>query len=105
MVNETVVVEVKSCVCSDYPKEGAPPSDKKDRYVTVVSDEPATQYQRAGIFPIGRPGQKFEGKTVVSERCIKHLRHLSGICLLMTIHSSKIISDFEHCELNIYSEQ
>ena len=79
MVNETVVVEVKSCVCSDYPKEGAPPSDKKDRYVTVVSDEPATKYQRAGIFPIGRPGQKFEGKTVVSERCIKHLRHLSGI--------------------------
>jgi len=79
VVNETVVVEVKSCVCSDYPKEGAPPSDKKDRYVTVVSDEPATKYQRAGIFPIGRPGQKFEGKTVVSERCIKHLRHLSEI--------------------------
>ena len=79
VVNEKVVVEVKSCVCADYQKDTAPQRQKKDRYVTVVSEDSPKTYQKSGIFPIGRPGQKFEGQKVVSERCIKHLRHLAAI--------------------------
>jgi len=79
VINEKVVVEVKSCVCADYQKDTAPEFSKKDRYVIVVSEDSPDQYQRAGIFPIGKPAQKFEDQKVVSERCIKHLRHLSKI--------------------------
>ena len=80
VINEKVVVEVKSCVCADYQKDTAPEFSKKDRYVIVVSKEDnPKKYQRTGIFPIGKPAQKFEDQKVVSERCIKHLRHLSKI--------------------------
>jgi len=99
VVNEKVVVEVKSCVCADYHKHSAPEFDKKDRYVTVISnDEQIGKYKRAGLFPIGKRAQNFQGGKVVSERCIKHLRHLSKIaqgkddigykesCLLMIVN-------------------
>ena len=99
VVNEKVVVEVKSCVCADYHKGSAPESDKKDRYVTVISNEDKIgKYKRAGLFPIGKRAQNFEGEKVVSERCIKHLRHLARIakgsddngykesCLLMIVN-------------------
>ena len=99
VVNEKVVVEVKSCVCADYYKRSAPESDKKDRYVTVISNEEKIEkYKRAGLFPIGKRAQNFEGEKVVSERCIKHLRHLARIaqgkddhgykesCLLMIVN-------------------
>jgi len=79
VINENVVVEVKSCVCADYQKDTAPKSDKKDRYVTVISEDNDKKYQRTALFPIGKRAQKFEGEKVVSERCIKHLRHLSKI--------------------------
>ena len=39
VINEKVVVEVKSCVCADYQKDTAPEFSKKDRYVIVVSKE------------------------------------------------------------------
>ena len=108
VVNEKVVVEVKSCVCADYQKDTAPQRQKKDRYVTVVSEDSPKTYQKSGIFPIGRPGQKFEGQKVVSERCIKHLRHLSKIaqgkddhgynesCLLMIVNRGDC-SKFRPC--------
>jgi hypothetical protein len=79
VVNESVVVEVKSCVCADYQKDTAPEFSKKDRYVTVISEANTDQYKRTGLFPIGKRAQKFEGQKVVSERCIKHLRHLAKI--------------------------
>ena len=80
VVNDKVVVEVKSCVCADYHHDSAPDRDKKDRYVVVtVSDQSPAEYQKSGIFPIGKPAQQFEGQKVVSERCIKHLRHLASI--------------------------
>merc|ERR1712107_833033 len=62
---------VKSCVCADYQKDSAPPSNKKDRYVIVSSDADSKEYIRTGIFPIGKQGQEFEGSKVVSARCIK----------------------------------
>ena len=74
VINDSIVVEVKSCVCADYQKERAPPFDKKDRYVTVISKDEDNLYKKSGLFPIGKRGQNFEGQKVVSERCIKHLR-------------------------------
>ena len=80
VVNEKVVVEVKSCVCADYHKDSAPEFSNKDRYVTVISNEDRlNKYQKSGLFPIGKRAQIFEGEKVVSERCIKHLRHLAKI--------------------------
>merc|ERR1719204_1564680 len=92
-VVDDVVVEVKSCVCADYQKDSAPPSNKKDRYVIVSSDADSKEYIRTGIFPIGKLGQDFEGSKVVSARCIKHLRHLAHLassgkpsCLLLVVN-------------------
>jgi len=92
-VVDDVVVEVKSCVCADYQKDLAPPSNKKDRYVIVSSDADSKEYIRTGIFPIGKQGQDFEGSKVVSARCIKHLRHLAHLassgkpsCLLLVVN-------------------
>ena len=109
VVNEKVVVEVKSCVCADYHKDSAPEFDKKDRYVTVISnEEKMDKYNRAGLFPIAKRAQNFEGEKVVSERCIKHLRHLSKIaqgkddngykesCLLMIVNRGDC-SKFRPC--------
>ena len=109
VVNEKVVVEVKSCVCADYHRSSVPEFSKNDRYVTVISNEDRlTKYQRAGLFPIGKRAQNFEGEKVVSERCIKHLRHLAKIakgedsngykesCLLMVINRGDC-SKFRPC--------
>lgn len=78
-VVDNVVVEVKSCVCADYQKASAPQVTKKDRYVTVISEDEPEDYKRAGLFPIGKRGQDFEGQKVVSARCLKHLRHLAKV--------------------------
>lgn len=44
------------------------------------SEESSTEkYRRYGIFPWGRVGQTFEGKKVVSERAIKHIRNLANM--------------------------
>ena len=79
VVNDSVVVEVKSCVCADYQKDKAPAVDKKDRYVTVISEDSEDLYKKTALFPIGKRAQNFQGQKVVSERCIKHLRHLAKI--------------------------
>jgi len=79
VLNDSVVVEVKSCVCADYQKDRAPEFDKKDRYVTVISEDNDDLYKKTALFPIGKRAQNFQGQKVVSERCIKHLRHLSEI--------------------------
>ena len=110
VVNEKVVVEVKSCVCADYHKSSAPQIGKKDRYVTVISNEDKFEdYKRAGLFPIGKRAQNFENGKVVSGRCIKHLRHLSRIaqgrddhgfkesCLLMLVNRGDC-SRFRPCQ-------
>ena len=79
VLNDSVVVEVKSCVCADYQKDKASVFDKKDRYVTVISEVSDDNYKKTGLFPIGKRTQNFQGQKVVSERCIKHLRHLAKI--------------------------
>jgi len=79
VLNDSVVVEVKSCVCADFQKDKAPVFDKKDRYVTVISEVSDDKYKKTGLFPIGKRAQNFQGQKVVSERCIKHLRHLAKI--------------------------
>jgi len=87
------VVEVKTCVNSDFCKNSAPEPSKKDRFHTVVSTAEPQDYVRTALFPIGKKGQEFEGEKVVSSRCIKHLRHLAQLaegskvgCLLVVVN-------------------
>jgi len=82
-----VLFEVKNVVCADY-EAGTEPEKNGPGHCVVVA--PATSantdsngenngYQRAALFPWGKTrGQKFEGKTVVSERACKHLRNLQS---------------------------
>ena len=81
------LIEVKNVVCSDYSAEFAPEKTGTNHCViisntdedTVGDDSSSRNYLRSGIFPWGRVGQTFEGKKVVSERAIKHLRNLSKL--------------------------
>ena len=94
------LIEVKNVVCSDYSAQFAPiktgpnhcviiapetmikskeenENDNNDNKSDATKNEELIPYQRSGIFPWGRVGQTFEGKKVVSERAIKHLRNLA----------------------------
>jgi len=79
--NSRMLVEVKNVVCSDFAPEFAPKKTGPNHCVIVADDVSSEEssireYQRYGIFPWGRVGQTFEGKKVVSERAIKHVRNL-----------------------------
>lgn len=70
------LVEVKNVVCSDYASDLAPEKTGPNHCVIKADGE---NYSRTAIFPWGRVGQTFEGKKVVSERAIKHLRNLGHL--------------------------
>lgn len=70
------LVEVKNVVCSDYKADLAPTKSGTNHCVIASHNEP---YTRTALFPWGRVGQTFEGRKVVSERAIKHLRNLAMI--------------------------
>lgn len=72
------LIEVKNVVCADYNVSYSPPVPKRksDNRCVITSDESIETYERTGLFPFGLVGQKFEGKKVVSERAIKHVRNL-----------------------------
>jgi DNA-binding sugar fermentation-stimulating protein len=85
------LIEVKNVVCSDYDAQYAPTKTGPNHCV-IMAPETITEregkhqhndssicYNRSGIFPWGRVGQTFEGKKVVSERAIKHLRNLAKL--------------------------
>ncbi|KAL7449384.1 hypothetical protein ACHAWC_001446 [Mediolabrus comicus] len=65
-----VVVEVKNVVCADYAS-GTEPQKGNDNHCVVVAP--------TALFPWGRLGQKYNGKPVVSERAIKHIRNLQSL--------------------------
>lgn len=81
-----VIVEVKNVVCADY-ETGKEPTPLSPGHCVVVappstckSEDGKEGYQRTALFPWGRTrGQKFEGKTCVSERACKHLRNLQSL--------------------------
>jgi len=70
------LVEVKNVVCSDVAASLAPEKTGPNHCVIISDSE---DYSRTAIFPWGRIGQTFEGKKVVSERAIKHLRNLGNL--------------------------
>lgn len=72
------LIEVKNVVCSDYASDLAPEKTGPNHCV-IKSESDAEQYSRTAIFPWGRVGQTFEGKKVVSERAIKHMRNLGHL--------------------------
>jgi len=72
------LIEVKNVVCADYHESNAPEKSKKsDDRCVITSDVPIDTYKRSALFPWGKVNQKFEGKKVVSERAIKHVRNLA----------------------------
>ncbi len=88
--NLRALIEVKNVVCSDYSAKHAPVKTGPNHCVIIApetiqqkgnskKDYAEQEYQRSGIFPWGRVGQTFEGKKVVSERAIKHLRNLATL--------------------------
>mmetsp|Transcript_14500 Transcript_14500/g.18316 ORF Transcript_14500/g.18316 Transcript_14500/m.18316 type:complete len:290 (+) Transcript_14500:1-870(+) len=92
------LIEVKNVVCSDYSAKYAPVKTGPNHCVVIApesqnesrtsnSDE---DYKRSGIFPWGRVGQVFEGKKVVSERAIKHLRNLSKLRKIKNIENEEV---------------
>ena len=73
------LIEVKNIVCSDY-FGGNAPEKKNDNHCVIISpEETEAKYKRTAIFPWGRLGQEFEGRKVVSERAIKHIRNLVDV--------------------------
>ena len=84
-----VVIEVKNVVCADYEAGKAPQVTGPGHCVVVapptksVEDDKAKGgYKRSALFPWGKTkGQKFDNKTVVSERACKHLRNLESLQL------------------------
>lgn len=75
-----VIAEVKNVVCADY-KSGTEPKKRDANHCVIVAHTSSSgeDYHRSALFPWGRKGQKFEGKPVVSERAIKHLRNLQSL--------------------------
>ena len=73
------LIEVKNVVCADYHESNAPEKSKhkSDDRCIITSDVPIDTYERSALFPWGKVNQKFEGKKVVSERAIKHVRNLA----------------------------
>ncbi|KAL3774905.1 hypothetical protein ACHAW5_009124 [Stephanodiscus triporus] len=80
-----VLFEVKNVVCADF-ESGTEPKLTGPGHCVVVAP-PSTSslndkvgYQRKALFPWGRTrGQKFDGRSVVSERACKHLRNLQSL--------------------------
>ena len=72
------LLEVKNVVCADFRKDIAP-EKRNPNHCVIVSEEDGDKYKRNAIFPWGKIGQTFEGKKVVSERAIKHLRNLGDL--------------------------
>lgn len=73
------LIEVKNVVCSDYAEVNAPVKNGPNHCVIISKNDDQFPYKRTALFPWGRVGQTFEGKKVVSERAIKHLRNLSDL--------------------------
>jgi DNA-binding sugar fermentation-stimulating protein len=73
------LIEVKNVVCSDYAEVRAPVKTGANHCVIIAKNDENSTYKRAALFPWGRVGQTFEGKKVVSERAIKHLRNLADL--------------------------
>jgi DNA-binding sugar fermentation-stimulating protein len=78
LLHGSYVVEVKNVVCADYCQSTAPVK-RSVNHCVVVNPKPFAEYSRAGLFPWGKLGQEFEGRKVVSERAIKHVRNLSSL--------------------------
>lgn len=85
-ISHRVVFEVKNVVCADYESGTEPiPSGPGDCVIVApasngTSSNDRKGYQRSALFPWGRiRGQKFEGRSVVSERACKHLRNLQSL--------------------------
>lgn len=74
-----VVVEVKNVVCADYASGTEPQKGNDNHCVVVAPTSDRNKYQRSALFPWGRLGQKYNGKPVVSERAIKHIRNLQSL--------------------------
>lgn len=79
-----ILFEVKNVVCADY-EAGTEPTPTGPGHCVVVApsksdfNDEENEYERSALFPWGRTrGQKFEGKSVVSERACKHLRNLQS---------------------------
>ena len=79
------LIEIKNVVCADYSGSETTASKKKEtlgkkwkKYIFLSKLSPEVKYRRCGLFPIGIKNQKFEGKKVVSERAIKHIRNLAS---------------------------
>ena len=80
-----IIFEVKNVVCADY-KAGTEPVPMGPGHCVVVAPPTKNdngqddEYKRSALFPWGKTrGQKFEGKSVVSERACKHLRNLQSL--------------------------
>lgn len=73
------LIEVKNVVCSDFAEARAPVKTGTNHCVIISKNKENSTYKRAALFPWGRVGQTFEGKKVVSERAIKHLRNLADL--------------------------
>jgi hypothetical protein len=73
------LIEVKNVVCSDYAEVKAPVKNGPNHCVIIAQNDDTSPYRRTALFPWGRVGQTFEGKKVVSERAIKHLRNLTDL--------------------------
>jgi len=81
---EKCAVEVKNSVCADYPPEAEQQraeelkqKGEKAKHQMVINQR--SPYVRHAIFPWGKLGQEYEGRKVVSERAIKHLKELAHI--------------------------
>ena len=78
---ERCLVEIKNVVCADYCSDTSTKLrvDKKYKSYVYESDSPPSEYMRSGLFPIGKSNQEVDGKKVVSERAIKHVRNLAKL--------------------------
>ena len=74
-----VVCEVKNVVCADFASGTEPQKGNDNHCVVVAPTSGRNKYQRSALFPWGRLGQKYNGKPVVSERAIKHIRNLQSL--------------------------
>lgn len=79
--SERCLVEIKNVVCADYCSDTLTKLkvDKKYKRYVYESDSPPSEYMRSGLFPIGKSNQEVDGRKVVSERAIKHVRNLAQL--------------------------
>lgn len=83
-ISHRVIFEVKNVVCADY-ESGTEPIDAGPGDCVIVAPSSSGMdgkrgYQRSALFPWGRTrGQKFDGRSVVSERACKHMKNLQSL--------------------------